>query len=391
MITKKELQEIILRKKYPESKPRLGYVKKILSWMQRKEVVIIKGVRRSGKTHIMYQLINELPKENTFYINFDDFRFDPFLTVELLEEIINLRNPSKKAYFFLDEIQRIIGFEKWLRTYYDKELNVKFIIGGSNISLLSPEMGTVLTGRNITFNIYPLSYGEFKDFSSDSFETYLRFGGFPEIVLEKDETKKKELLEQYVSDIISRDILNKYNLDNPKQLTSLIKFFMANPGVRISANKLGSQLGINKDTAQKYISYIIDSFLIFEVPFFSYSAKTKYVASRSSKYYVIDNGLHTISSLKKNESKLFENAAAIHLHSQNKEIMYWLDETEIDFIYDKSALQVTAIDKIPTREITSFGLFEKRHKGFKKILVCPSRKEKNDGIDIIPIKEFLLS
>jgi hypothetical protein len=134
----------------------------------------------------MYQLIKELPKENTFYVNFDDFRLDPYLSVELLELILSMRDTSKRAYFFLDEIQRIRGFEKWLRTYYDQELDIKFIISGSNISLLSPDLATVLTGRNITFRIYPLSYAEFKKFSKESLEKYLEFGGFPEVVLEKD-------------------------------------------------------------------------------------------------------------------------------------------------------------------------------------------------------------
>ncbi|MBW3018597.1 ATP-binding protein [Candidatus Woesearchaeota archaeon] len=388
MLTKEELKTIVSIE-FPSSTPRPDYVNKIMSWMDRKEIIIIKGIRRCGKTHIMYQLMESLPQDNTFYVNLDDFRFDKFLNLDLLEAILELRNPKRKAYFFLDEIQRIPGFEKWLRTYYDKELNIKFIIGGSNISLLSKGMGTVLTGRNISFTIYPLSYKEFKQFTNKSLTSYLVFGGFPEVVLEEDELKKRELLEQYFSDIVARDILDKYPIDNPAQIKALIKFFLANPGVRISANKLASQLGIHKDTAQKYISYVIDTFMIFEVPYFSYSAKTKYVASRASKYYVIDNGFHTISSIKKNDSTLFENIVALQLKRKNKEIMYWLDETEIDFITDKTATQVTATDKIPKREIDAFDSFEKKHKGFKKQIICPERKE-NKEIEIIPIEEFLI-
>ncbi|MBW2984134.1 ATP-binding protein [Candidatus Woesearchaeota archaeon] len=387
MLTKEELKEI-MNIDFPSSIPRQKYVEKILSWINRKEIIIIKGIRRSGKTHIMYQLMRKLPKSNTFYVNFDDFRFDKYLNTDLLEEILNLRNPKKKAYFFLDEIQRIKGFEKWLRTHYDRETNVKFIIGGSTISLLSKDMGTVLTGRNISFTVYPLSYEEFKQFTNKPLSNFLEFGGFPEAVLENNEVRKRELLEQYTSDIIARDILDKYKLDNPMQLKALIKFFLVNPGVRISANRLASQLGIHKDTAQKYISYVIDSFLIFEVPFFSYSAKTKYIASRAPKYYIIDNGLHTIASIKKNQSKLYENAAAIHLKRNKKEIMYWLDEAEIDFIYEKTAIQITSTDKIPKREIEAFTKFEKRHKGFEKLIVNPSNKANNE-VNLIPIKEFL--
>jgi uncharacterized protein len=388
MLEKEELLEII-NKKYPSSITRLQYIKKICSWMERKEIIIIKGIRRSGKSHIMYQLIKRLNNDNTFYINFDDFRFDKFLNTDLLEAIINLRNKSKKSYFFFDEIQRIKGFEKWLRTYYDKEDNIKFIVGGSNISLMSPDMGTVLTGRNITFTVYPLSFSEFKSFSKEGFDSYLEFGGFPEVVLEKDEVKKRELLEQYISDIISRDIISKYNLDNPRQLTALIKFFLSNPGTRISANKLGSQLGIDRTTAKKYLSYVMDTFLIFEVPYFSYSAKTRYIGSRSSKYYVIDNGFNTVSTIRKNKSLLFENLIALELIHQKKEIMYWLDNVEIDFVFDKTAIQVTAIDNIPKREFTAFDEFEKKHKNFKKIIITPTTNKKADKIKLISIEEFV--
>lgn len=390
MLTQKELQEIINQKKLPVSIPRLKYTDKIFSWLKRKEIIILKGIRRSGKTHIMYQIIKKLPKKNTFYVNFDDFRLDSYLNLNLLEEIVKLREPNKKSYFFFDEIQRIKGFEKWLRTYYDKETNIKFIIGGSNISLLSPEMGTVLTGRNISFVIYPLSYDEFKIFSQHSFDVYLKYGGFPEIVLENDKNKKKELLEQYISDIIARDIISKYKIENPRQFQALIKIFLANPGVSISANKLSKQLEIHKDTAQKYISYIIDSFIIFEVPFFSYSAKTKYIGTHASKYYVIDNGFHTTASIKENQSILYENLIAINLLNDKKEIMYWKNNSEIDFIHDKTAIQVTATNKIPKRETNAFLKFELEHKNFKRILVCPDKKQTKDNINFIPIKEFLL-
>lgn len=387
MINKQNLKEI-LQIKLPQSIPRPDYVQKIFTWMNRKEIIIIKGIRRSGKTNIMYQLMERLPKENTFYVNFDDFRFSNYLNTDLLEKLMELRDQTKRAYYFFDEIQRVPGFEKWLRTYYDQQVDVKFVIGGSNISLLSKDMGTVLTGRNITFTVYPLSYHEFKEFSNQPFSVYLEFGGFPEVVLEEDNQKKRELLEQYFSDIVARDILDKYKIETTLQLKALIKFFLMNPGVRISANKLASQLGIHKDTAQRYISYVLDSFLIFEVPYFSYSAKTKYIASRSSKYYAIDNGFHSVLSMKKNLGKLYENIVAIHLKKNQKEVMYWIGEAEIDFICNRQAIQVTSSDQISEREITSFNYFEKKHRIFEKIVVCPTKKSEGK-VKVIPIGEFL--
>ncbi|MBU0628356.1 MAG: ATP-binding protein [Nanoarchaeota archaeon] len=389
MLTQEELQEVVYKREYPKSLPRDRYVKKISDWMSRKEIIVIKGIRRCGKTYIMYQLIKKLPKENTFYINFDDFRLDKHLSIELLEQLLKLRDKNKKAYYFLDEVQRIEGFEKWLRTYYDQEINVKFVIGGSNISLLSPILGAVLTGRHITFEISPLSYSEFKDFSKDPFEAYLNYGGFPEVVLEPDLDKKKDMLRQYIIDIVARDIIGLKNIENPRQIQALVNFFLANPGIRISANKLASQLGVHKDTAQKYISYVIDTFLIFEVPYFSYSAKTKYIGARASKFYLVDNGLFTVSSIKLNKGMLYENIIAKHLKKMGKEVMYWADKSEIDFIFEKTALQVTSAANIPKREISAFEDFSKTYSGFTKIIVYADEIKEENGIKFIPIKQFL--
>ena len=390
MISAKELQKIIDSTEILESIPRKKYLNEILPWLKNKEIIILKGIRRCGKTHIMHQLIKTLPKKNTFYIDFDDYRFEEFLNVELLEKIINLRDKTTQSYFFLDEIQRIKGFEKWLRTYHNKEEKIHFIIGGSNISLLSPNLATVLTGRNITFEIYPLDYKEFQSFSNEPIETYLKFGGFPKVVLSKTETEKRKLLTQYVNDIITKDILKKHELSNITQINALIKFFLNNPGIRISANKLGKELGISKNTAQKYIEYIKDTFLIFEVPYFSYSAKTKYIGAQASKYYCIDNGIHTITTTRENKGTLLENGVAIKLLQASKELFYWQDLVEIDFITDEKAIQVTATKDIPKREIEAFSEFKKKHKNITKhILISPNKEGKEEGIKFIKVDKFL--
>lgn len=387
MLTKKELNNII-NSTILSSKPRKKYLDRIKPWLKRKEIIIIKGIRRCGKTHIMHQLRGALPKENTFYINFDDYRLDNYLTTELLEKILSLRNKGQRAYFFFDEIQQIQGFEKWLRTHYDKENQVKFVIGGSNISLLSPELSSVITGRNITFEIHPLDYEEFKAFCNGTLEQYMEFGGFPEIVLETDELKKRRLLEQYVTDIITKDIIDKYNIGNAAQLKALAKFFLNNPGIKISANKLGKQLGMSKNSAQKYIEYIADTFLIFEVPYFSYSAKTKYIGTHASKYYCMDNGLHTITTTKKNKGILFENAVAVKLRQKGNELFYWQDGAEIDFISDNKAIQAT-INAELNRETAAFSVFEKQHKKMKHLLVNPKKEREKADVTFVPIEKFL--
>ena len=380
MLTQQELKELTKPKTYAHSIPRTQYITKIKPWLDNKEIIILKGIRRCGKTHIMHQLIQTLPQTNVFYANFDQFQYDQHLSIQLLEEILNLRNKKEKAYFFFDEIQRIQGFEKWLRTYYDKEENIKFIIGGSNTSLLTPTLATVLTGRNITFIIKTLNYTEYQEFTSNpTLEEYLTYGGFPEIVQQDDNEKKKQLLQQYIEDIIVKDILYKTNTEHTKQLRGLAIHLINNPGTKITANKLGKRLGIHKDTAQKYLEHIKDAFIIFKVPHHLHTTKTKYIANQAPKYYVTDNGLHTAVTTKKNTGILYENLIAITL--QEQEPTYWQNnKTEIDFITKTHAIQVTATNNPPTREQEAFKEFKKKNPKYNHILITPETTPNSTAI-----------
>jgi len=210
-----------------------------------------------------------------------------------------------------------------------------------------PKLGTVLTGRNITFEIFPLDYDEFKLFGGKSIDQYMHFGGFPEIVLEENEEKKIRLLTQYFNDILLRDILEKYEIAPTQQFKAVTQYIIANTGLKISANKLAKELGINSRTAENYLSYMIDAYLVFEVPFFSYSTKTKYMAGRASKYYCIDNGLTNALSAKVNKGHLFEAIVAQMLRRKDQELYYWSGKKEVDFIQKQKAYQVsiTTIDE----------------------------------------------
>jgi uncharacterized protein len=366
----------ILRKKY---------VKRIEKWLSRPEIIIIKGIRRAGKTTILKQVASRL-KKKAVYVNFDDYRLLPYLNITLLEEI--LKEHSEAEYFFFDEIQKIPLFESWLRTHYDIKSHKKFIISGSNISLLSPQLGTVLTGRNITFEVSPLDYKEFQVFSEAPFEEYLQYGGFPEVVLEDDKEKKVQLLNQYFNDILLRDILEKHQITPTQQLKAVAQYIIANTGLKISAHKLAKELGINSRTAEKYLSHMIDAYLIFEVPFFSYSAKTKYRSGRASKYYTTDNGLTTALSTKVNKGHLFETLVAQKLRKEG-EVYYWAEKNEVDFVQQNKAYNVVSTRDIPQRETKGLEEIKTNHKQIlHTCLINPERTEKGD-IEKIEMKAFL--
>ncbi|MFH1174367.1 MAG: ATP-binding protein [archaeon] len=353
--------------------PRKKYVDQIEKWLSRPEIIIIKGVRRSGKSTILKQVAARLKK--TVYVNFDDYRLLPHLRLELLERILQTHKEAK--YFFFDEIQKVPQFESWLRTHYDIKSHKKFIISGSNISLLSPSFGTVLTGRNITFEIFPLDFEEFRLFGGSVIEQYLQFGGFPEVVLEKDEEKKTQLLVQYFNDILLRDILEKHQIAPTQQFKAVAQYILSNTGLKVSANKLAKELGINSRTAESYLSFMIDAYLIFEVPFFSYSAKTKYLAGRASKYYCIDNGLAFALSTRANKGSLFESIVAQILRRKDQSLYYWMGKKEVDFVQEQNAYQAS----LTTADADAFNEIKQTFKHIKKTqIVTPKTLEQSETL-----------
>ena len=271
----KKIETGILRKKY---------LSRILPWMENKEVIVLKGIRRAGKSTIIKQLIYELLQKNILaeqilYLNLDDYNLINELNLNLLDKVLqtylkNIKN-EKKIYMFIDEIQKINGWEKWVLTKYEQNKNIKFIVTGSSASMISRELSTLLTGRNISFTIMPLSFQEFLIFSATkSLEEYLTFGGFPEVVLEQNDEKKRIRLQQYFVDIIHKDIIDRYNIGNAKQLLEIARYLISSTGENVSVNKLSKIFGISNTTLSLYINYMIDAYLFYEVPWFSYSLKT---------------------------------------------------------------------------------------------------------------------
>lgn len=377
---------------------RNDYIKKVYPFFQRKEIIVLKGIRRSGKSTIIKQLMYELVKDGVdkkqvLYLNLEDYNFANALKIELFEDVLKAykkytKNESK-VYFFIDEIQKITGWEKWIRTKYDLKEPIKFIVTGSSASLLSKELSTLLTGRNVSFKIMPLSFKEFLIFNKNkSLDEYLKFGGFPEVVLEESEDKKLFLLKQYFEDIVYKDIVDRYDIRNTKQLIELARYLVSTAGSKVSVNKLAKVFGLSKDTISLYISYMIDACLLFEVTYFSYSAKIRHDVTKLPKLYVLDNGLINVVSIKysKNLGQMFENTVIIKLLERTEEVSYWSKlKTEVDFIADSKAINVTATDDVSDREINGLKEFQQKNKNFELILITKSTTNKN----MISLIDFL--
>jgi len=376
---------------------RQKYIEKIYPYLERKEIIVLKGIRRAGKSTIVKQLMlelikNKVNKNQVLYLNLEDYNFANYLKIELFDEVLHAyKDYSKnknKVYFFIDEIQKIGNWEKWVRTKYDLGENIKFVITGSSASLLSKELSALLTGRNLSFKIMPLSFVEFLKFSkTKSLEEYLKFGGFPEVVLEKEEGKKAFILQQYFEDIIHKDIIDRHSIRNAKQLIEIARYLISSAGSKVSLNKLSKVFGISKDTISLYIGFMIDAYLLFEVTFFSYSAKIKHDISKLPKLYVLDNGLINAVSIQysKNMGQMFENTVLIKLLEGYDNISYWSElKSEVDFIVNDKAINVTATGKIPEREIIGLNDFQKKHRQFSSLIIA----ESHSG-DRVSILDFL--
>ncbi|MHA1866183.1 MAG: ATP-binding protein [Candidatus Heimdallarchaeaceae archaeon] len=403
-----------------EGKPRPDY-SYLVNSVKIKEITIITGVRRSGKSTLMYQMISNLlengvdPKQILF-VNLEDKKLikDSLEYIYLsYRENINL---DKKAYIFLDEIHRKEGWELWIRKKYDLKTNDKFVISGSCSYLLKKEYSTLLTGRNLTFEVFPLTLEEFLLFKNIKINKgnlkkgiilertkliilkylreYLTTGGFPEILFKPEEYKVK-ILEQYFDDILYKDIIDRYNL-NSKKAKDLALYLITNFTKLISLRNLRTSLGLSYSTIQDYLSYYIEAFLFFTLDHFSYSLKEQ--KTLPSKIYCIDNGLRNAVSFKfsKDEGKLAENLVFIELKRRQKDIYYWKKIHEVDFVVKNKDNSLTAInvsytDEIEEREIKSLLEFKKEFKKAKElILLTKGTEKKEQGIKFIPLWKWLL-
>lgn len=296
-----------------------------------RRAVIISGVRRSGKSTLLKQMMQQLG--NYHYISFEDIRLSGFGTDDLtkLDEVFNEENGKSEFYFF-DEIQNIEGWEIFVRQKLDEGKHL--VITGSNASLLSRELGTRLTGRHSDFEMFPFSYKEYLNYKKsepgvNSFEGYLTEGGFPEYL----KFYENDYLQDLLRNILIRDIAIRHNIRNTKVLNELAVYLLSNIGKPFSFQRLRKMFNFGStSTIIDYISFMEDSYLIFTLKKFDYSLKKQSVNPK--KIYTIDNGLASANSLSYTSDKggLLENVVFIKLRSKYNGLYYYSQQNECDFV-----------------------------------------------------------
>ncbi len=328
------------------------------------KIISVIGVRRSGKTFILFHTIKRLvktqkvPIERIVYINFEDKRLE--ITKEDLNQLIEAYKelypdiPLEKVYFFFDEVQNIEDWEKFVRRVYDTYTKNVFITG-SNSKLLSSEIATSLRGRNISITVYPLTFKEFLNFKNfkvkktdiyniekrakikSIFTEYMEFGGFPETVFLEDKNLKIKVLQEYFEVMLYRDIIERYQIKNPLVLKYFIKRIVENVGKPLSINNIYNELKSQgyktaRDSLYQYLEML--EAIFFSIVIKKYTKSVLKSALSQKKVYLIDNGfLNALSfSFKEKKGTLLENLLVKEFKASNKEVFYFKEKKECDFV-----------------------------------------------------------
>lgn len=386
------------------------------------EILSIIGARRTGKTYLCYQIINELkkscPKDNILYINLEDERLYPLkgdeltLLLDVYLEFLTV-DVKKRIYLFIDEIQNVKNWSKWARRITEQNKNLKLIITGSSSRLLSKEIATELRGRTLSFTVYPLSFKEYLNIKNidaevkdilysnkriiikKQFNNYFKSGGFPAIL---ETGRPEELLKEYYKVMFYRDLIERYKVKNIKlfedYLTLLIDQTASDFTISSTAKKLNEfGYSFSKNTLSNFSRYAQEVFLIFETKKYSFKIKEQIRAPK--KIYTIDHGLvHAIRfSFSDDYGRMLENIAYIALRRKTEEIYYYKGGKGCDFLVAENnkiiqAIQVTkslADPKTKKREVG--GLLEAmgEHK-LKEGLIITDDEYDTIKIDKVTIK-----
>jgi len=391
-------------------------LKEIEKYKDTPHTVVISGLRRVGKSTLLAQIARKFyPKNNYFFVNFEDERFLTFTAsdfTKLHEILIELFGNQK--VFLLDEIQNIAGWERFVRRMGDS--GYKFYITGSNASLLSRELGTRLTGRYLPVDLTPFSFEEFLRFNSmpipnikllttvkrgelkKAFIDYLLKGGIPDALKYPNIDWHKTLY----ADILHRDVAARYQIADVRALKELSFYLVSNISSLISYNKLKDLLKLGSvNTVINYVEYLETSWLIFVVNRYAYSVKQQQIANK--KIYCVDTGLaRSIAfSFSENKGKFLENLVFLALRNLKEEVYYYKTkkDTEVDFYLPKKKLLIQVSQSLTepaVRERETGALLDameeiKENKGF---LLTEDEKDTltfaNKKISVIPLYEWIL-
>ena len=323
-------QKQVLEKQYQEQ----GLARHVLPQLPdiKSHALVVCGIRRCGKSTLLWQFVKKLARD-FFYLNFDDIRLAEFTSADYALLDMAIAESGTNLLFF-DEIQSAQRWELFVRQKLDEGFQI--VLTGSNASLLSRELGTHLTGRHVTKEMFPFSYREFCEFSGQqagtaSLGNYLEMGGFPEYL----KSGNADILTQLQLDILHRDIAVRYGIRDATSLRRLFVYLVSNMSQLFSPSKLTSVAGVKSPTTVlEYISHFETAYLIHLLPRFAWSLKAQSLAPK--KVYIADTGMIKTSSVSftDNSGALLENFVYNNLRMETDDIFYFSGKSggECDFV-----------------------------------------------------------
>ncbi len=369
---------------------RQKYLNKLISQKDKDIVKVITGIRRCGKSVLLFDLYYDyliesgIAKNHIIKINLETKSNEKLRNSDALyAAIVKLITDDERFYIFIDEIQLVDGFEdivNGLRVDY----NCDIYITGSNSKLLSKDINTKMRGRSINIKVYPLSFSEYYDFfggdKRQCFNNYLLYGGFPYLLFENDNRNKVEYLNMLCETVVGKDIVERHNIRQENLFEAVVDFLCSNIGSYVSANKIAATLkstGYSKvtpDTIGNYLEFMCDAYLFYKAQRFD--IKGKQYLKTLNKYYVADLGIRN-SKLNYRQIEIthsLENIVYLDLIRRGYVVDIGKNNTkEIDFVArdDKNLFYIqvayTILDpKKNEQEVSSFyGLDD----GYKKIII----------------------
>ena len=418
MITKEELKKVILdqRESFEKSENIIQRQVDLKSYINYDSIVVISGVRRCGKSTLLKIIKTKINPKDYLYCDFSDERLNnlTIADLQLIYEIFLEKYESGKKYFFFDEIQYVTGWEKFVNRLYEKE-DAKIFVTGSNSSLLSSEISSVLTGRNKVIELYPFSFKEYITAKKEKidinnlstkegiklnkyFDDYFNIGGFPHVI----NTNDVQILKEYYTNIIYKDIIVRKKIRQVKEIKEIISFLLNNIGQIISYKKIIANSEIKStSTIKNFIDYLNEAYILFTLS--KYDKSIRKQIQNPKKSYFIDMGMvRKISvNFSENNGWYLENVVFLELLRRNKEIYYHKKEKECDFVVKegtqiKEAIQVSyeMNQKTETREIEGLINAIKTYNLKEGTIITRDQEETRivEGykIKIIPIAKWLL-
>ncbi len=411
-----------------DSLPRPLYMRQMAEVEKAKEVVTLKGVRRSGKSTIVTQFLKDkisggLAPENTLIVNLEDPRFTaPSLEMlnRLYEQFLDMFPSGEYLHVVLDEVQEVKGWEKFAR-FLRETGKASVYVTGSSSKMFSEEYGTLLTGRHLDVAVMPLSFGEFLGFKGVKYGSepaiikqrhlirnylmeFMESGGFPKAAL-IEKSQKMPLLQTYLSDVLMKDIIRRFKIREAGRLEALAKYYLTNVATVQPFNRVKVPIGVSLDTVQRFSAHLSAAGLFCFVSKFAYSLKEQMLNPR--KVYVIDTGLRTAMGFRFSEDRgrLMENIVFIELLRRGYEVFYWKspNNREIDFVVKKgraieALVQVCDdIDRPQTRRREVDALMEaSKHLRCSRLLIITDIVEAEEKIKsrhtvtLVPLWRWLL-